>query len=72
MLKLSNAPRSGPLDISREQGVAEDLVATNRILRASADHAGEPALRSLLDDLERVLLEVAHSPAEATAAEEKS
>ena len=44
-------------------------MATNRILRASVDRAGEPALRSLLDDLERVLLEVAHSPAEASAAE---
>lgn len=69
LVELSNAPRTGPVDISREQEVAEDLVTTNRILRASADYAGEPALRSLLDDLERVLLEVAHSPAEASAAE---
>jgi hypothetical protein len=69
LVELVNAPHTGPVDISREQQVAEDLVATNRILRASAARVGEVALRSLLDDLERVLLEVAHSPAEASAEE---
>jgi len=51
---------------------AEELLSTNRLLRRSAQNAGELQIAELLEELERVLLEVAHSsetmnPEEATA-----
>ena len=54
----------GTRDISYEQQIAEDLVDANRLYRASADTTGDRATAALLDDLERVLLEVAHSPSQ--------
>lgn len=62
----SSDPGKGKLDISYEQKLAEDLVETNRLYRVSADTNGDRATSVLLDDLERVLLEIAHSPAEVS------
>lgn len=64
LVELSNAgtPKGGQLDISYEQRAAEDLLESNRLYRQTATSAGDVATASLLDDLERVLLEVAHSP----------
>jgi len=64
LVELSNAgaPQSGELDISYEQRAAEDLLESNRLYRQTAASAGDVATASLLEDLERVLLEVAHSP----------
>jgi hypothetical protein len=68
LAELANAgsPGKGTLDISYEQKVAEDLVESNRLYRLSANNTGDRATASLLDDLERVLLEIAHSPAEVS------
>jgi hypothetical protein len=64
LVELSNAgtPKGGQLDISYEQRAAEDLLESNRLYRQTAVSAGDDATASLLEDLERVLLEVAHSP----------
>jgi hypothetical protein len=40
---------------------AEELLSTNRLLRRSAQTAGQLQTAELLEELERVLLEVAHS-----------
>ncbi len=48
---------------SRERAWAEELVASNRLYRQSAARAGEPGVADVLDQLERVLLEIANSPA---------
>jgi len=61
-LSHADAPKQGSLDISYEQRAAEDLLESNRLYRQTASSAGDTATASLLDDLERVLLEVAHSP----------
>ena len=61
-LTNSDAPKKGSLDISYEQRAAEDLIESNRLYRQTAMSAGDEATASLLEDLERVLLEVAHSP----------
>ena len=50
-------PRS-PLDISAEQERAADLVSESRLYRQTADHTGDTAVASVLDDLDRVLLEI--------------
>jgi hypothetical protein len=61
-----NAPGGG--DLSTEQRWAEDLVATSRLYRQDAVDAGEASVALVLDELERSLLEIVHTPSRATAA----
>jgi hypothetical protein len=53
---------SEAIDISFERQLAEDLVGQNRLYRQTADRAGEAALATVLDELERMLIDIAHSP----------
>jgi hypothetical protein len=60
---------TAPVDISSEQARAQDLVSANRLYRQTALRSGnsrDRAVASLLDELEPVLLEIAHSPSEMT------
>ena len=45
-----------------ETRLAEELVSANRLYRQTAARAGERGVTAVLDELERVLLEIAHSP----------
>jgi hypothetical protein len=63
---IMNAPAGE--DISAEQRWAEDLVSTSRLYRQDAVDAGEHSVAAVLDELERSLLEIVHSPSRATAA----
>lgn len=45
---------------------AEALVSANRLYRASAVQAGDAGVASVLGELERVLVEVAHQPADVS------
>jgi hypothetical protein len=65
LLELTNQEDS--LDAAGAQAWAQDLLATNRLYRQAATSDGEAAMAGVLDDLERVLLEVAHTPAEPQA-----
>jgi len=58
-----------PTDISTQQRWAEDLITTGRLYRLDAVDAGERSVADVLDDLERNLLEVVHSPAKISAAD---
>ena len=69
LVELVNAGGNGPVDISAEQEWAQDLVADNRLYRLTAAGAGEVAVADLLEELERVLLEIAHSSGELSAEE---
>jgi hypothetical protein len=60
---------SNPGDISMEQGWAEDLLSTSRLYRQDATEAGEQSIATILDDLERNLLEIVHSPSKISAAD---
>ena len=62
LLEVANAEGKEPVDVRSAQESAENLVAANRLFRLSARRAGEPGVASVLDELERVLLEVAHGP----------
>ena len=62
---IMNAPDGG--DISAEQRWAEDLVASSRLYRQDAIDAGEQSVAGVLDELERNLLEIVHSPSRVTA-----
>ena len=62
LVELSNASANGPLDISAEQERAQDLIGENRLYRQTAVSTGNTSVATLLDELERVLLDVAHGP----------
>jgi hypothetical protein len=70
LVELSNAEPADPaqkqVNISAEQRRAEDLLQENRLYRQTALQEGDAGLASVLDELERVLLDVAHSPEEVT------
>ena len=68
LAELTNAPdRKGKLDISDEREMAADLLDDNRLYRQTARSTGDTAVAGVLDDLERVLLEIAHSPTEISS-----
>lgn len=73
LVELSNAePRDSKqkqISISAEQRRAEDLLEENRLYRQTALQEGDAGLASVLDELERVLLDVAHSPEKVTPAQ---
>jgi len=68
LLEVVNAP-AGETDLATSQRSAGELAAANRLYRQAASRAGEPAVASVLDDLERVLVEIAHSPSPASSAD---
>lgn len=75
LVELSNAqPTSGQklINIAAEQKRAENLVEENRLYRQTALEGGDKAMVSTLDELERVLLDVANSPDEVTPAQFES
>ena len=57
------------VDISNEQRRAESLLNGNRLYRQAAARQGHAALTGVLEDLERVLLDIAHAPSEMPAAD---
>ena len=63
---IMNAPRG---DISAEQRWADDLLDASRLYRQDAVDAGEHSVASVLDELERSLLEIVHSPSRISAAD---
>jgi hypothetical protein len=70
LVELANAGDDGkPVDISAQQEWAQELVGENRLYRQTVVRSGEPGVASLLDELERVLVEVAHRPSSVSPAE---
>jgi hypothetical protein len=64
LLEVANGEGKDPVGVRAAQESAENLVAANRLFRLSARRAGEPGVATVLDELERVLLEVARGPAQ--------
>ena len=58
---------SGPqTDARRQRAVAEDLLAASRLYRQTATRSGEPGVADVLEELERILLEIANGPEQPT------
>lgn len=64
LVELAHAEPDGGADISAEQQQARGLIADNRLYRQAAARAGETGTAQVLDELERLLIEVANSPSE--------
>jgi hypothetical protein len=67
LVDLVAADGSGSVDITGERQRAEQLLAGNRLYRDAAESTGDARLADLLDQLERVLVDVAASPASMPA-----
>jgi hypothetical protein len=66
LTEIAHRNGGGAADISPEQATAADLVAANRLYRRAAVRNGDAAVAGVLEDLERVLVEIANSPSPAS------
>jgi anti-sigma-K factor RskA len=69
LVELANANPKASLDISSERERAADLVSESRLYRQTAAHTGDTAVASVLDDLDRVLMEISHAPSQISPEE---
>jgi hypothetical protein len=76
LLEISNAETSGAgskrdqvVDISEQQERAQEMLISNQLYRQTAVHSGNNDVASVLDELEPVLLEIAHSPSKVSSSE---
>jgi len=59
LTELANVPaESADLTLERER--ARNLISENRLYRQTAAESGDPAVAQILDELERVLLDISH------------
>jgi hypothetical protein len=66
LVEIVNAPGNSDLDVTSEQVQAIDLLADSRLYRQTASQTSDPAVTSVLEELERLLLDVAHGPSHLT------
>jgi hypothetical protein len=69
LAELMNADAGEPIDISTQRQIAGELVAENRLYRQAARRDKDPSLTNLLDELERVLVDIAHEPSKLSGPE---
>jgi hypothetical protein len=72
LVELTNLTPDGSTDISGTRDRAQELLASNRLYRSTATTRGEEDVATLLDELEPVLLQLAHAPSEVSAEELRS
>jgi hypothetical protein len=66
LIELSNANPKDSMDISAEQERAGDLVTETRLYRQTAARTGDTRITGVLDELERVLVDITHAPSHMT------
>jgi hypothetical protein len=64
---VNSESSAGASERARER--ARNLLADNRLYRQTAASSGDPAVAGVLDELERVLIEMAHGPVSAESRE---
>ena len=69
LVELMNAQPGESMDISSQRKLAEDLVSENRLYRQAAQRDRDASVASLLDELERVLVDIAHEPSKISGPE---
>jgi hypothetical protein len=66
LVEIMHTDSKGPVNFSSEQAEARSLLDDNHLYRLSAQQAGDPQVARLLDELGRVLAEIANGPAEVS------
>jgi hypothetical protein len=69
LIELANSSSSGSLDISAEQERAQELISDTRLYRQTAASTGDTSVTGILDEVERVMLDIAHGPSRLSPAE---
>jgi hypothetical protein len=76
LMEIANAEPQGAsvtqVNLSSQRRRAEELLDENRLYRQTAFQEGDTGIAHVLDELERVLLDVAHSSGNVTPAQFKS
>jgi hypothetical protein len=67
LVEVTHADRPGDLDLNAQRRYASELVAMNRLYRQTAQRIGDRDTEALLEQLERVLVQLEHVPQGATA-----
>jgi hypothetical protein len=67
LVEIMHNEDTGRVDFSAEQQLARDLLDDNHLYRVSAQQVGDPQVARVLDQLGRVLAEIANGPAEVSA-----
>jgi hypothetical protein len=62
LVELENTRAEGKVNISAERDLAQNLVTENRLYRQTAEHDKDPEIAGVLDQVERVLIDIAHHP----------
>ena len=63
LIELANTrAEDGKVDISAERDLAQGLVNENRLYRQTAQHDKDTEIAGVLDQVERVLMDIAHHP----------
>src|SRR5688572_1319827 len=62
LMELVNVDDSSPVMLASDRRRATDLVAAGRLYRRSVEQLGDADTRDLLDEIERVLVEIANGP----------
>jgi hypothetical protein len=69
LMEIVNTPRTDSINTAPQRNLAEDLIESNLLYRQTAERVGEVGIANVLEELERVLMEIAHTPAQMSAAE---
>jgi hypothetical protein len=69
LVEILNTNPKDTVDLSTEQQQARDLLDANHLYRVSAHRSGDPQVERLLDELGRVLTEIANGPSELSASD---
>jgi hypothetical protein len=62
LVEIMHTDAKSGADLSRERAQARDLLDVNHLYRLSAQKQGDPGVEGMLDQLERVLAEIANAP----------
>ena len=62
LVELTHAPTDGEVELSAERQRADELISANRLYRQTAQSIGDTSTAAVLDELERVLVDIAHQP----------
>jgi hypothetical protein len=69
LVEIMDTDAKDTVGLSREQKQARDLLDANHLYRVSAQRTGDPQIERLLDELGRVLTEIANGPSELSQAD---
>lgn len=67
LVEIMNSDPGGHNGIAGQQELARNLLDDNRLYRQSAQRSGDPEVARVLDELERVLVEIANAPPDLTS-----